>query len=516
MTCTLSSLPVDVLPGIFAFLDGLSIIRCSAVCRGWHAIVHSSTELQYLVELWTDGLEPGYSLGRSPVEKLERLLVWRRAWASLDWSTRADFPINQHPRAYELVGGVFAQHNTWPRSDFSTIRLPSVDHRGETSTRESVGVSSLDFAMDPTQDLVVFLYKEEIWSETGNFDIRSLATLEPHPLAATPTLSFDLRDDGFRRIFLQVADDVIGLLFRTSQVSEGSLRLVLFNWKTGTALLDLAGPQLPHSVSDFALLSARSYILASVNDALYLPGRAKGTGELHLFAFDGKHRYSDPDHIASLQLPPPHPNRLLERVIVHSGPFCAGPIPGAQFVKANERRICVVSLAYDHAESYSLFVPHLYFDRCIRQRDDSAETAPPTVPWTDWGPQNTRLLPGRHVFWLRYVHGERVVSPVDAAYPCRIEVLDFGITPRRYHSLPVPADDSDEESPNAANLRTETYLGPSTISQADTVFREDVTTCLPYRRIVRDMDQRHILFLIDQDRIVGVNDSVDQLTVYAF
>ncbi|KAF7312606.1 F-box domain-containing protein [Mycena indigotica] len=500
MACALSSLPVDLLPVIFAFLDGQSILRCSAVCREWHSMIESSTELLYVVELWADGLEAGYSLGRSPHEKLQRLLAWRQAWSTLDWSARTTFPISEHPRAYELVGGVFAQHNTWPRSDFSTIRLPSVDHRAEITARESVGVSSLDFAMDPTQDLVVFLYKQEFWSETGNFDIRSLSTLEPHPLAALPTLSFDLRDDAFRRIFLQVADDVIGLLFRTSQVSEGSLRLVLFNWRSGIPLLDLAGPQLPHSISDFALLSPRSYILASVNEASYLPGMPKGKGELHLYAFDGKRHYSDPDHVASFQLPSPHPNRILERIIVHSGPFCAGPIPGAQFIKSNERRICVISLAYDHSESYSLFVPHAYFEQSIRARD---EKPPSTVPWEDWGPYNTRLLRGRHVFWLRYVHGERVVSPVDAAYPYRIEVLDFGFFPGRLQ-------------PQDQNINTQLHLNPSTISQYDTVFQEDVTTCLPYRRIVRDLDQRHILFLIDQDRIIGVNETVNQLTVYAF
>nr|GAT53420.1 predicted protein [Mycena chlorophos] len=463
MACALSRLPPEILPVIFELLDGQSILRCSAVCRGWRSIVSSSTEMHYLVELWADGLEPGHSLGRSSAEKLQRLLDWRQAWTTLKWSSTSDFPITEHPRAYELVGGVFAQHNTWPRSDFSTLRLPGVDApQAQAMTRESVGVSSLDFAMDPTQDLVVFLYKVEFWSETGNFDIRSLSTLEPHPLAAHPTLSFDLRDDAFRRIFLQVADDVIGLLFRTSQVAEGSLRLVLFNWRTGTALLDLTGPELPHSISDFALLSPRSYILASVNVQSYIPGHGmhRGTGELHLYAFDGTRRNTDPDHIASLQLPAPHPGRLLERVIVHSGPFCAGLVPGAQFVKSNARRICVISLAYDRMESYSLYMHHAFFERCIQQRTADTNTVP-VVPWGDWGPHNTRLLRGRHVFWLRYVHGERVVSPVDAACPYRIEVLDFGIFLRR--------TDPDEE---------DVFLGPSTISSASTVFKHDVVTCL--------------------------------------
>ncbi|KAJ7203782.1 hypothetical protein GGX14DRAFT_501344 [Mycena pura] len=484
----------DILLAILYWLDGQSITRCSSVCRRWYQTIKYSTQLQYLVELWADGLEPGPARGY-PVEELQALLRRRRAWATLDWSVRTNFPIIELPRAYELVGGVFAQHNTWPQSDFTAIRLPSAGRAATITAHENVGVESLDFAMDPTQDLVVFLHKT---GETGIFNVRALSTLQPHPLAASPTLSFDLRDDQLLRIFLQVADDVVGLLCRTSQLSEGSLRLVLFNWRTGRALVDLAGPQLPRSLSDFALLSPRAYILASVNDAAYIPGMGeKGLGELHLFAFDGA-RGDEPDHVATLQLPRVRRERELERIVVHSGPFCARPIPGAPYSKSNEQRICVVSLSYDRGETYSVFVHHRYLARYLANRD-----VPPTIPWEDWGRQHARLLPGRRRLWLRYVHGERVVCPVDEAHPRRLEMLDFGIIPSR--------PGFDDVLPNS-----QLCVAPSTLSCADTVFQDDVTSSLPYRRSWRDLDQRHVLFLTDQDRIIGVKDAVDRLTVYAF
>ncbi|KAJ7453673.1 hypothetical protein B0H11DRAFT_271887 [Mycena galericulata] len=482
-------------------------MHCAKVCREWQDIVKDSTELRYTIELWADGMNPGPSAELSPVEKLERLYHWRRAWRDIDWTSRTVFPIDTNPRAYELVGGVFAQQNTWPQSDFTAIRLPcSAQHSGQVQATANIGIQSLDFAMDPTQDLVIFLHKDPDPDEIGNFDCRSLSSggLRPHPLASAPRLSFDLRDDTFQRIFLQIADDVVGLLFRTSQ-REGSLRLVLFNWRTGTQLVDLTGPQFPHSVGDFALLSPRAYILASVNDTSYMPGRPRGIGEIHIYTFDGT-RAIEPTRVAILQLPHPHPHRHLNRIVAHSGPFCAGPLPGVTFSKRNDRRICVISLEYDQGECYFVYVPHRYLETYVGLPD--SDDGPPTVLWDEWGPKCTRMLPGRHRFWLRYVHGERVVCSMDPEHPNRVGIMDFGITPSR------PGFNDEFEASRSPNI--ELFTQPSTIPSLGTTFKNDIMTALPYRTSFRDLEEESVLFLIDQDRIIGVNDAVDKLTVYTF
>ncbi|KAJ7666632.1 hypothetical protein DFH06DRAFT_1184348 [Mycena polygramma] len=488
MASAVARLPLEMLLEILYFLDGKSISRCCLVCRLWREAVEASTELKYALELWADGLVPGYPDRLSPMEKLQKLYRWRRAWENIDWTSRTVLPIGPDPRAYELVGGVFALQNTWPESDFTTMQLPSAESGARISTAPNVGVASLDFAMDPTQDLVVFLHQYP--EEVGNFECRTLSTLQPHPLALTPRLSFALRDDHFRRIFLQVADDIVGLLFRTSSES-GFLRLVLFNWRTGETLTDIVGQQFPPFISDFALLFPRAYILACATDGKY-GGRPIGTGEIHIHTFDGTRR-NHPVHVATLQLPQIHSNRCLDRIIAHSGPFCANPLPAAQFSKSNDKRICVISLVYDEEEYYTLYVHHRYLEKLLLNKG-----APLTIPWDDWGPRNSRMLRGRHRFWLRYVHGERVVCPVNPSYPTRVEILDFGITPSR------PGVDSTS------------IMGPSTIPKFGNVFRADVTTSLPYRRVFRDLGDRHLLFLIDQDRLIGVNDLFDTLTVYAF
>ncbi|KAJ7667390.1 hypothetical protein B0H17DRAFT_253624 [Mycena rosella] len=392
--CPIVALPVEILLGIFYWLDGRSIVRCCSVCRVWQETVKTCTELKYKIELFADGILPNPGSSLSSLEKLEYLHKWRRAWQDMNWTSRTDFVINEHPRAYELVGGVFAQQNTWPESDFTAIRLPSSQRSGEITATQNIGVESLDFAMDPTQDLVVFLHRGA--DETGNFDCRAMSSLRPHPLASTPRLSFDLKDDNLRRIFLQVADDVVGLLFYTSHAADGSLRVVLFNWRTGIMLVDLEGSRFPPSVSDFALLSPRAFILGCVANP-DSPGTPNSAGEIRIYTFEGT-QHNHPTCVATLGLPQLDPHRSLERVVAHSGPFCAGPLPGAQFFKSNDNRICAISLTYDRAEVYSLYVHHRYFTKYLVNGDIAT---PPTVPWDEWGPHHSRMLPGRHRFWLR-------------------------------------------------------------------------------------------------------------------
>jgi hypothetical protein len=188
--------------------------------------------LKYSIELWADGLVHCSAARLTPAEKLENLTKYRRAWQNLDWASRTEIEIQMAPRAYELVGGVFAQHDTWPESNLTSIELPSANKTVKIKSVPNIGLESLDFAMDPTQDLVVFLHQDRVG--LGHFECRAMSTLKQHPLAAGPTLSFDLAGNHLQRIFLQVADDVVAVLFRSS---DGFLRLVLFNWRTGIQLV---------------------------------------------------------------------------------------------------------------------------------------------------------------------------------------------------------------------------------------------------------------------------------------
>jgi hypothetical protein len=140
--------------------------------------------------------------------------------------------------------------------------------------------------------------------------------------------------------------------------------------------------------------------LTSVNDSTDAQetDQSESIGEIHIYTFEGRHS-NNPTHVATLQFPRLHQGRYVERIIAHSGPFCARPPADAQMYKSNDRRICVISLAYGHGAAYSVYVRHSYLMRYVREQAHSG--TPPIVPWELWGEDNSRMLPGEHRGWLR-------------------------------------------------------------------------------------------------------------------
>lgn len=100
----------------------------------------------------------------SPAERLKVLLERRKAWSLLDWKKEVISPMEGACQAYELVGGVFAKsmipgpfHNlTEIHPQFTTSWLPSSSDEGRTMQID-LDIVARDFAMDPSQDLIIFL-----------------------------------------------------------------------------------------------------------------------------------------------------------------------------------------------------------------------------------------------------------------------------------------------------------------------------------------------------------------------
>ncbi|KAJ6541984.1 hypothetical protein DFH09DRAFT_48254 [Mycena vulgaris] len=470
-----SDLPQELVWEILNHLDGRSLLQsCSSVCRLWKETIDSSAELQYRLELWADGMVVGDS-GNSPaVEKLEVLYERRRAWLTLHWTSTTTIPIESSSRAYELVDGIFAQQNIGPGS-FTTVSLPSTRDRIPRATSNcDLGMQPRDFVIDPTQDLVAFVYEHP--SNVCNVDYRALSSLKPHPLAAIATMSFQASNFPMGYLSVELADDVVSLFFGYSG------RIVLLNWREGTVIADIAGEYNYASPCSFSLLSPRVFIL----------GHSIDSGKIEIWDFEGR-ASSTPNLAVSLQLPEVIEGATIEYVVAHSGPFRAAPAAGKPFSKSNESRLCVLSLEYPE-DVYSLFVPHRYFHAQLSKRGE-------VIPWDDWGPQHSRMLPGMDHRWLRYVHGERVVLPRDPEDPNLIQILDFGMSASR----PSVNPNSDSE------LRTDS----STIFD-EGLFKDAVATHLPYRRIVRSVAEEHPILLIDEEQVIGVNDSESKMTVYAF
>ncbi|KAJ7909592.1 hypothetical protein B0H13DRAFT_2491327 [Mycena leptocephala] len=490
----LINVPPEMLSEILGFLDAKGIIVCSSVCRLWHETVKSSPALQYTIELWASGMNRGDSGPLTSSETLEALHERRRAWRHLEWKseTIAEIYSLKVCRAYELVGGVFVQQMG---SDFLAISFSdTLDALGNSTATHPIQTSYLHgFGIDPTQDLVAFLYMPA--GESARLEFRTISTMEPHPLASVPIHSFMLDANIELELSIQIADDMIATFVPASPY------LLIFNWRAGITILEAEKePELSCHIKDLQFLSSRSFIVAFEGDR---------SGQIDIFTL-GKTEPAQV-HVATLQLPQLAPGGFISSMKILAAPLCAKSIAGTPFSQSNENRIYMFMICYCDDQWFRLFVHHQWLQKYIRDHS-GRKTTPTVVPWEEWGPLNSRMLPGKEYQCKRHLSGTRVAFPTETRQS--VQILDFGIIPGRI-------DPTDEAHPSAVlGFNTEVHLNQSVSEMAGTVFQNIVTTSLPYWSTVRSLDKEFDIFLIDQDRIIGVDlsdlNSKQQMIVYTF
>ncbi len=213
------------------------------VCKQLHALVTASLALQYRIELASDGLVNGQAGGSAfstTAARMEILLERRAAWRTLRPNRRTSVALAGHCHAYELVGGLFAK----ALEDFGAARrlvaswLPG-NGRGERRfVVDDLGVRIKDFALDPSQDLIVLLEHRPApgSSSMAGADIcvhlRKLgAVVAPHPAAKTPMLC--RRAIGpVHGCMIQIVEDIVGMYFWMPFHA-----VLIWNWMSGEELL---------------------------------------------------------------------------------------------------------------------------------------------------------------------------------------------------------------------------------------------------------------------------------------
>lgn len=167
------SLPEELQVEILIRTDYRSLLRCTLVsrlvipqpiltlmvrrqvCKSLNHVIKTYSAMQYIIELGANGMEAtSYTL--SHVVLLQKLRDRLKAWKQLDWKRFRVIPSGDFSecRAYELVAGTFSTSNG---SNLFVVWLPSASHDGRVLRHESIGLSVRDFAIDPTEDIVVFL-----------------------------------------------------------------------------------------------------------------------------------------------------------------------------------------------------------------------------------------------------------------------------------------------------------------------------------------------------------------------
>jgi hypothetical protein len=118
-------------------------------------MIDDSSELQYIIELGLDGMVDSGSSTLSHADRLAKLRDRRKAWSSLNWKKRSVIQIQGLCHAYELVGGVFVKASGGLH--FLASWLPSTTHEGRRIQRDDLKMEARDFAIDPGQDLIIFV-----------------------------------------------------------------------------------------------------------------------------------------------------------------------------------------------------------------------------------------------------------------------------------------------------------------------------------------------------------------------
>jgi len=171
---------------------------------------------------------------------MEILLERRAAWRALRPNRRTSVALAGHCHAYELVGGLFAK----ALEDFGSSRrlvaswLPG-NGRGERRfVVDDLGVRIKDFALDPSQDLIVLLEHRPApgSSSMAGADVfvhlrRLSAVAAPHPAAKNPLLC--RRAIGpVHGCMIQIVEDIVGMYFWMPFHA-----VLIWNWMSGEDLL---------------------------------------------------------------------------------------------------------------------------------------------------------------------------------------------------------------------------------------------------------------------------------------
>ncbi|KIY68342.1 hypothetical protein CYLTODRAFT_395467 [Cylindrobasidium torrendii FP15055 ss-10] len=483
---SLTLLPPEVLTETLLYLDVRSLTRCSAVCRTLDRIIRGSVAINYLIELGFEDMDDPCIAPGTTSDRLRRLRARGRAWAQLDWGPISRIPSPGECSAYEVIDGQFVKM-VWGK-EITVLNLPSVGTKASLEHKDDVDGMIKDFALDPSQDLIVYLEDDASPPSFAQprkltMHIRTLSTNQPHPKAKRPILPITIDPDDtwanmLGLVTIQLMEDTLVLFVRNPFTSS---RLVVWNWKDGEELADFDAHEENNAIH-FGFIDSRTFLLSCSTQ----PGGCISIMRLE----EGK---SEPRWIASLLMPETKPGVRVDACITHCS---AVPRHPSRPTPAPNKRIHTFTLTYtrendtdeNHA-SHCLFVPNDFFLKVVAESRRGYE--PRIIPWHEWGTANSRFVKMAGTYhWMRYVSGQKVVCPAPPDGDV-VRIYDFNIHPTRL----LPESDV---------LHAE--LGCGRVRRGK-LFKRDVWTALPYYELTRKVEHEYSGYMIDEQRIIGLQTS---------
>ncbi|KAI0262101.1 hypothetical protein BC834DRAFT_893099 [Gloeopeniophorella convolvens] len=232
-------LPAELIVKILASLHPNCIVLCRQTCQQMRSIIDGSSQLQYEISLFADGMRHGFpSLGHiSTLEKLNRLGEHTSSWRDGRWHEHLVLD-SYRPAMWTAPftsGNVITVRNPGTQDTLLFYELASprreIDYRHWKLTFDF----RIDgFAVDASQDLIVASKPSD--GHYLRIHFLSMNTGLPHPLAQRPAVDWDSPVRWWPSSFL-IRDSTIASWYRHRGTNVTEYRV--WNWKTGQQIARL-------------------------------------------------------------------------------------------------------------------------------------------------------------------------------------------------------------------------------------------------------------------------------------
>ncbi|OAX31178.1 hypothetical protein K503DRAFT_870733 [Rhizopogon vinicolor AM-OR11-026] len=500
---TLCNIAEELRCHIFSFLSYSEIILCALTCQTMYKTVKNSTELQYLIELGAQRLMPVHP--RPPTVSIAECLRILRdkanAWSSFDLSVtkRLRVPWFFNPKLITITHqkltlspwhgrGIMSKVIDIRTCTPETARLPPC-RWNKGNANPSPGAYLCYRYLDETQDLVITVYKLSVDTSASDFmyqiHFRTISTDKEHPLAHISCLELTCRvpskeDRRFQKSEVTVLGGRVAFYHEVQVLIEdideiySYWSLHVWSWCDGGQSDDIYLSGEGYSLFEIRFLTnekllsltshccIENYNVEDLSNAPQLQARFR----MPLISTQLRFRYPSVFHSTSSCTRLAAPD---ERWIWTTNP--------------EDRVICVKisrpwSIFVIRAQLFFMDIPPSWFDAASEDKL--------VVPWSSWGPHNSRYLPldrDRSSQAVSGVGGSRIMRLVGT----RMHMADF--------------------NPSAvARGVGKIVREPTTIpTRSMNSFTEDVTTHLPYVEVVnndREFDGTLWDVILDEEKVL--------------
>ncbi|GBE81509.1 hypothetical protein BKA93DRAFT_822641 [Sparassis latifolia] len=503
-------LPFEITAAILALLDFRDILMCQRVSKDFNQVIRESVQLQYTIELGVANYVDGPAEAKLAVgDRLKLLKQSQETWKDFDFKLKKLIEPGKAVNQWAFCGGVlvltYLDDNTQTTNRnyqyFDNIMVCYVRSGGPEPEFETCCFDETftDFAMDPSQDLIVLWDRSSVSDEDGlSISFRTLSTLDPHDRAKDGYVDLPFHDPGGGESVQIFGDLVVAIGFMSSKI-------ILMDWTTG-AKRTLSGCFTGGCLlSDSCLVVAK--MVAEKKDLCLDVYAIKRTKKHALTLTLAAHfelpalreqmvcdiSFASFGSSASSGIPAsdgePDPAR----------PFSTSPIPSMVLLKLR------VDHEYGHwlPGNYAVFAETILFLSVVGDVLSHRKRKPTTFSWEEWGPDSTWWFDGNTVGsdtewkearWKDAMHGFRVMLPDS--------ILDFNVVDIMRSLAELSAEDEDSDAEFMYETDWHTTIKKGTVApDSDTYFVKKVRTYAPYRRTElseTSLSESYYFYMLDE------------------